>query len=95
MVREAEPSVNETTFLLEALKQGRRVDGREVYDMRSVEISIGSDYGYVEVQLGRTRVAANVSAEIVRPYADKPTEGQLLLNTEISPMAAPFFEAGA
>lgn len=95
MVRELEPSVNETAFLLQALKQGRRVDGREIYDMRSVEITLGSDYGYVEVQLGRTRVAANVSAEVVRPHADKPTEGLLLLNTEISPMAAPTFEPGA
>ncbi|KAI7888300.1 ribosomal protein S5 domain 2-type protein [Mucor mucedo] len=95
MVRELEPSVNEVAFLLEALKQGRRVDGREVYDMRSVEITLGADYGYVEVQLGRTRVAANVSAEVVRPHADKPTEGILLFNTEISPMAAATFEPGA
>lgn len=95
MVRELEPSVNETAFLLEALRQGRRVDGREVYDMRSVELTLGADYGYVEVQLGRTRVAANISAEVVRPYADKPTEGILLFNTEISPMAAPTFESGA
>lgn len=95
MVKEVVPSVNEVNFLLEALKQGRRVDGREVYDMRSLDIKLGSDYGYVEVQLGRTRVAANVSAEVVRPVADKPTEGQFLINTEISPMAAPFFESGS
>ncbi|KAF1803443.1 ribosomal protein S5 domain 2-type protein [Mucor lusitanicus] len=95
MVREAIPSVNEVNFLLESLRQGRRVDGREVYDMRSLDIKLGSDFGYVEVQLGRTRVAANVSAEVVRPMADKPTEGQFLINTEISPMAAPFFESGS
>ncbi|KAI8643390.1 ribosomal protein S5 domain 2-type protein [Parasitella parasitica] len=95
MVKEVVPSVNEINFLLEALKQGRRVDGREVYDMRSIDIKLSSDYGYVEVQLGRTRVAANVSAEVVRPVPDKPTEGQLLINTEISPMAAPFFESGS
>lgn len=95
MVRELEPSINETAFLLEALKQGRRVDGREIYDMRSVEVTLGSDYGYVEVQLGRTRVAANISAEVVRPHADKPTEGLLIFNTEISPMAAPTFETSA
>ncbi|KAI8372547.1 ribosomal protein S5 domain 2-type protein [Choanephora cucurbitarum] len=95
MVKELPPSVNETAFLLEALRQGRRVDGREIYDMRSIEITLGSDYGYVEVQLGRTRVAASVSAEVIRPFPDKPTEGQLIFNTEISPMAAPFFEPGS
>ncbi|KAI8387272.1 ribosomal protein S5 domain 2-type protein [Blakeslea trispora] len=95
MVKELPPSVNETAFLLEALRQGRRVDGREIYDMRSIEITLGSDYGYVEVQLGRTRVAASVSAEVIRPFPDKPTEGQLVFNTEISPMAAPIFETGS
>ncbi|KAI7898841.1 ribosomal protein S5 domain 2-type protein [Cokeromyces recurvatus] len=95
MVKEIDPSLNEVNFLLEALREGRRVDGREVYDMRSLEITLGTDYGHVEVQLGRTRVAANVSAEVVRPYPDKPTEGQLIFNTEISPMAAPFFEVGS
>lgn len=95
MVRELDPSINETKFLLEALKDGRRVDGREIYDMRALDITLGSDYGYVEVQLGRTRVAANVSAEVVRPYQDKPTEGRLIFNAEISPMAAPFFESGS
>ncbi|KAI9486699.1 MAG: ribosomal protein S5 domain 2-type protein [Benjaminiella poitrasii] len=95
MVREIDPSVNEVNFLLEALREGKRVDGREVYDMRSLEITLGADYGHVEVQLGRTRVSANVSAEVVRPYPDKPTDGQLIFNTEISPMAASFFEIGS
>lgn len=94
MVKELDPSINESTFLLEALKQGKRVDGREIYDMRSTEITLGSDYGFAEVRLGKTKVAANVTAEIVRPHADKPTEGMLLFNTEISPMAAPTFESG-
>jgi exosome complex RNA-binding protein Rrp42 (RNase PH superfamily) len=40
------------------------------------------------------RVSAKVSAEVVRPRPDKPTEGLLLFNTEISPMASPAFEVG-
>ncbi|KAG2232668.1 ribosomal protein S5 domain 2-type protein [Thamnidium elegans] len=95
MVREIEPSLNERAFVLEALKQGRRVDGREVYDVRPLSITLGSDYGHVEVHLGKTKVVAIVSAEVIRPYADKPTEGILIFNTEISPMAAPTFESGA
>jgi exosome complex component RRP45 len=92
MVKDTDPSINENAFLLEALKQGKRVDGREVYDMRSIEITLGNDYGYAEVRLGKTKVAAHVTAEVVRPYTDRPSEGVLLFNTEISPMAAPTFD---
>lgn len=42
----------------------------------------------------RKRISATVTAEVVRPRQDKPTEGQLIFNTEISPMASPLFEAG-
>ncbi|KAI9012605.1 ribosomal protein S5 domain 2-type protein [Phycomyces nitens] len=95
MVKEIGPSINESQFLLNALREGRRVDGRGVYDMRSIELSFGQDFGYVQVQLGKTRIAAKVTAEVVRPRPDKPTEGILLFNTEISPMACPTFESGS
>ncbi|OAD81394.1 hypothetical protein PHYBLDRAFT_25590 [Phycomyces blakesleeanus NRRL 1555(-)] len=95
MVKEIDPSINESQFLLSALKDGRRVDGRGVYDMRSIELTFGQDFGYVQVQLGKTRIAAKVTAEVVRPRPDKPTEGMLLFNTEISPMACPTFESGS
>ncbi|GAB5593540.1 3'-5'-exoribonuclease [Umbelopsis nana] len=94
MVREADPSLNEKQFVLNALKEGLRVDGRRPYDFRSLQISFLKDFGHVQVQLGRTRVSAKVSAEVVRPRPDKPTEGLLLFNTEISPMASPAFEVG-
>ncbi|CAO3679963.1 unnamed protein product [Umbelopsis vinacea] len=83
MVREADPSLNEKQFVLQALKEGLRVDGRRPYDFQSLQISST-----------QFRVSAKVSAEVVRPRADKPTEGLLLFNTEISPMASPAFETG-
>ncbi|KAI8097789.1 ribosomal protein S5 domain 2-type protein [Halteromyces radiatus] len=95
MVKNSDPSVNENDFLLAALKANQRVDGRGIYDVRSIELKFGSDYGQVEVQLGRTRISATVSAQVIRPRQDKPTEGQLVFNTEISPMASPSFEAGS
>ncbi|KAI9308376.1 ribosomal protein S5 domain 2-type protein [Cunninghamella echinulata] len=95
MVKANDPSLNEGEFLLEALKQQIRIDGRGIYDVRSIEIKFGSDYGQVEVQLGRTRISAIVTAEVVRPRNDKPTDGYLLFNTEISPMACATFEAGS
>ncbi|CDS06032.1 hypothetical protein LRAMOSA08560 [Lichtheimia ramosa] len=95
MVKELDPSINESTFLLQALEEKRRIDGRGIYDVRSIDITFGADYGQVNVQLGRTRVAARVSAKVERPRQDKPTEGVLIFNTEISPMASPAFESGS
>ncbi|KAI9274273.1 ribosomal protein S5 domain 2-type protein [Phascolomyces articulosus] len=95
MVKATKPSSNEREFVLAALKEKRRVDGRGIYDVRSVQITFGADYGQVEIQLGRTRVAAKVSAKVERPRNDKPTEGMLFFNTEISPMACPTFDSGS
>lgn len=40
------------------------------------------------------RVLANVSCEVVRPRPQRPTEGELFFNVELSPMASPGFEVG-
>lgn len=40
------------------------------------------------------RVLAQVSCEVVQPKPNRPTEGQLFLNVELSPMASPAFESG-
>ena len=55
MPREAEPSINERTFILEALRQGLRVDGRALDAYRAIEISLGDDFGVADVRLGETR----------------------------------------
>ena len=39
-------------------------------------------------------VLAQVSASIVRPRDDRPYEGFLIMNSEISPMASSVYEAG-
>jgi exosome complex component RRP45 len=80
-------------FVLQALKDGHRIDGRAPYDFRPISLTFGSNYGNVMVQLGSTRVLANVSAEIVRPFPDSPNNGRLVFNTVFSPMAAPEYEA--
>ncbi|KAK9727653.1 3'-5'-exoribonuclease [Basidiobolus ranarum] len=94
MVKEVEPSINERNFVLQALREGHRIDGRGPYDFRSLKISLGPELGQAEIQLGRTRVLAKVSCEVTRPYPDKPTEGFLIFNTELSPLASPAFEIG-
>ncbi|XP_010170238.2 exosome complex component RRP45, partial [Antrostomus carolinensis] len=54
----------------------------------------GAERGCCIVELGRTRVLAQVSCELVPPKPNRPTEGILFFNLELSPMAAPDFEPG-
>ncbi|KAI8836589.1 ribosomal protein S5 domain 2-type protein [Chytridium lagenaria] len=89
-----EPSKNEKDFVYQALQDGIRWDGRKLLDYRNVKIIFGPDYGRVEALLGKTRVLANVSAEIERPLANNPNEGFVTFTTSFSPMASPTFETG-
>jgi exosome complex component RRP45 len=56
-MKDADPSTNEREFLLAALKDGARIDGRKFYDFRTLRLTFGAEYGAVEVQLGNTRSA--------------------------------------
>lgn len=87
-------SSSEKVFLLQGIKSRKRLDGRETYDYRKLRISFGVDRGHCEVQLGRTRVLGQVSCELVEPRASRPTEGQMFINVELSPMASAAFEGG-
>jgi len=93
-MREVPVSSCESAFLLEALWEGKRLDGRTVNDMRDLEITYGSMFGSCQVCLGPTRVVAQVSASVTEPRLTRPNEGVLFVNVELSPMAAPRFEAG-
>lgn len=55
MPREAEPSLNERAFILEALREDIRLDGRALDAFRNVELTFGEEYGVVDVKLGKTR----------------------------------------
>lgn len=55
MPREAEPSINERTFLLQALQENIRLDGRPLDAYRNLDISFGDEYGVADVRLGKTR----------------------------------------
>ncbi len=56
MPREAEPSLNEKNFLLEALQENLRLDGRGFTDYRPLELGFGDEHGVAEVRLGKTRL---------------------------------------
>ncbi|KAJ4461756.1 putative Exosome complex component RRP45B [Paratrimastix pyriformis] len=81
-------------FLLAALKEGIRVDGRAPTEPRDVSFSFPHERGHAEVKMGNTRVLACISAEILAPYPDRPNEGILSFTTDFSPMASPAFEPG-
>lgn len=55
MPREAELSLNERDFILQALQENIRLDGRALDAYRPLEITFGEDYGTADVQLGNTR----------------------------------------
>ncbi|CAN8004336.1 unnamed protein product [Ixodes hexagonus] len=84
----------ERDFVKSAASSNRRVDGRTSKDSRSLRLSLGLDRGCCVVSLGETKVLAQVSAEVIVPKPNRPNEGELFVNLELSPMAAPHFEAG-
>ncbi|XP_019377619.1 PREDICTED: exosome complex component RRP45 [Gavialis gangeticus] len=84
----------EKRFLLRAIEEKKRLDGRQSYDYRNVRVSFGADYGCCVVELGKTRVLGQVSCELVAPKPNRATEGILFFNLELSPMASPAFEPG-
>ena len=55
MPREAEPSLNERSLILEALREKIRLEGRAFDAFRDLELTFGEDHGSANVQLGRTR----------------------------------------
>ncbi|KAI8900492.1 ribosomal protein S5 domain 2-type protein [Globomyces pollinis-pini] len=92
MVKEKEVSNAEREFIHQSIKEGLRNDNRGINDMRRVKIILGPQLGQAQIVLGRTRVIANVSCEIVRPSGSSPTEGSIQFNTEFTSMASPLFE---
>jgi len=55
MPREAEPSQNEKQFLLQALKENLRLDGRAFDSYRSLDLQFGDEHGVADLKLGKTR----------------------------------------
>lgn len=55
MPREVELSLNEQTFILDALREDTRLDGRSLDAFRDMELAFGDEYGAADVRLGKTR----------------------------------------
>lgn len=98
MSKKVEMSSNEREFLIESLKQGIRIDNTTISSRKLDEIRIPTihlsktEYGYVEIDWGMTKLAVRVSSKVVKPYEDRPFEGLFSINCEISSMALPKFD---
>ncbi|KAK6439170.1 3'-5'-exoribonuclease [Oleoguttula sp. CCFEE 5521] len=94
MPREAEPSTNARAFLLQALREGIRLDDRDFDAFRPISLTFGDEYGVADVSLGKTRVLAKISADVVKSSEDRKFDGIFTISTELSPLASPAFEVG-
>ena len=68
------------------MKQNLRLDGRGLLDYRDVELVLSrtETSSIAEVSIGFTRVISTVYGDIIPPYPDRPTEGIINFNAEIS-----------
>jgi len=93
-MRPPSPSIPEREFLLKALEQSLRLDGRALLQSRTPTLTFGPELGWVECAFDTTRVLAHVSAKIVKPAPERPFEGTITIHSEISPMASSEYELG-
>ncbi|RVX73466.1 hypothetical protein B0A52_03108 [Exophiala mesophila] len=94
MPREVEISNIEKSFILEALSQDVRLDGRSLDQWRNLELEFGQEYGTATLRLGKTRVHVQISAEVTKPLEERKFEGLFTINAELSPIASPAYEVG-
>lgn len=55
MPRPVSPSIPEKEFLISALQESLRLDGRATTASREPQITFGPELGWVEVAMGKTR----------------------------------------
>ncbi|KAJ5770565.1 uncharacterized protein N7511_002616 [Penicillium nucicola] len=94
MSKEAQLSIAERDFIVEALRENVRLDGRQPTDFRPVDISFGEEYGHVKLQLGKTSLVVRISAEVTKPRDERPFDGLFNINLELTSMGSPAWENG-
>ena len=83
--------------LAELAADNQRLDGRERFAGRDLEIEIdclANAEGSCRVRMGDTIVFAGVKFQIMTPYPDRPTQGGLMTSAEIRPVCGPNWQAG-
>ena len=82
----------EEKFLLKSLQEGIRIDQREMLDYRNLRFSFGVDHGCCTIDMGNTKVMAQVCCVLDRPKESRPSEGRLNVHVELSTIAYPSFD---
>ena len=81
----------------DAISKGRRLDGRNLNEIRSIEIEldiIKKANGSAKVKLGNSEVVAGVKVETGEPFEGLENKGALILSAEVLPTASPYSEPG-
>ncbi len=84
-------------YLADLLKLQKREDGREPFQYRDVSVETGvisRSPGSARVKIGNTEVLVGVKLDVGTPFPDTPSEGVLVVNAELIPLASPDFETG-
>ncbi len=77
--------------------KGQRADKRSPEEYRKIEVEnnpLEKPEGCAQVRIGETLVLAGVKMDLGTPFSDRPDEGVLMVNAELSPIASPDFEYG-
>lgn len=85
----------EKRYIVDGVKLGVRVDGRERLDYRQLELEtslVSTANGSARVRLDRTDVLVTVKMEMEVPAPNEPSNGQLHFFVNCSANAAPEFE---
>jgi exosome complex component RRP42 len=81
----------------DSLAKGKRLDGRNLDDLRPMEIEMGlikKANGSARVRLGNSEVVAGVKVETGEPFEGLENKGALILSAEVLPTASPHIEPG-
>mgnify|MGYP000094193655 CR=1 FL=1 len=79
------------------LSQGKRLDGRSLFEYREIKIyanPIEKANGSSLVMLGNTKVMVGIKLSVGEPFPDTPNEGLFIMHAELTPIASPYFELG-
>ncbi|MFO7872257.1 MAG: exosome complex protein Rrp42 [Candidatus Undinarchaeales archaeon] len=96
MKKQIVPKLQRKT-VVSALDEGERLDGRDFYEYRDIEIKtgeLGRAEGSAIAKIGNTQVACGVKIGTGEPYPDSPDEGILRSGAELVPLASSLFETG-
>lgn len=88
---------NELFNIVELARNGKRIDGRKLDEMRKITIQkdvVKNAEGSAIVTLGKTKVIAGLKMGVGTPYPDSLDEGSLAIGAEALPLAHPEYESG-